>query len=128
MEKRMAVMTAKSSTVFIAAGEKQTLIYRSIEDVPAALQGQLKDSTSGKNSATILIADKRGREELVRALQGQPSQVHCRLADTIRSRQGAEVTSNAKKRFYPGSLRTWLEFLIPVAVGASLWFLIGSRF
>lgn len=124
----MAVMTAKSSTVFISTGETQTRVYRSVEDVPAPLRRRLKDSTSGTNSATILIADKRGREELVRALQGQPSQVQCRLADTIRSRQLAEVPCESKKQPTLGALRTWLELLLPIAIGASLWFIIESRF
>jgi hypothetical protein len=128
MEERMEVMTARSSTIFIAAGGDETRVYRSVEDVPAALRRKLKDSTSGTNSATILIADKRGREELVRALQGQPSQVQCRLAERNRSRQVSEVTADKKKQPVAGSLRTWLELLLPVVIGASLWFFIESRF
>jgi hypothetical protein len=128
MEERMEVMTARSSTIFIAAGGDETRVYRSVEDVPVALRRKLKDSTSGTNSATILIADKRGREELVRALQGQPSQVQCRLAETNRSRQVSEVKPDTKKQPVAGSLRTWLELLLPVVIGASLWFFIESRF
>ncbi len=128
MEKPMEVMTAKSSTIFIAAGGDETRVYRSVDAVPAGLRRKLKDSTSGTNSATILIADKRGREELVRALQGQPSQVQCRLAETIRSRHVSEVTADKKKQRFSGTLRTWLELLLPIAVGASLWFFIESRF
>jgi hypothetical protein len=128
MEERMEVMTARSSTIFIAAGGDQTRVYRSVEDVPVGLRRKLNDSTSGTNSATILIADKRGREELVRALQGQPSQVQCRLAETIRSRQVSEVTADKKKQPVVGSVRTWLELLLPVVIGASLWFFIESRF
>lgn len=124
----MEVMTAKSSTIFIAAGEDETRVYRSVDDVPVGLRRKLKDSTSGTNSATILIADKRGREELVRALQGQPSQVQCRLAETIRSRQASEVALDKKKQRFSGKLRTWLELLLPIAIGASLWFFIESRF
>jgi len=128
MEERMEVMTARSSTIFIAAGADETRVYRSVDEVPAGLRRKLRDSTGGVNSATILIADKRGREELVRALQGQPTQVQCRLAETIRSRQVSEVTPDKKKQPVAGPLRTWLELLLPIAIGASLWFFIESRF
>jgi len=124
----MAVMTARSSTIFIAAGGDETRVYRSVEDIPVGLRRKLQTSTASTNSATILIADKRGREELVRALQGQPSQVQCRLAETIRSRQVTEVVSEKKKKLALGSFRTWLELLLPIAIGASLWFFIESRF
>ena len=122
----MALLTARSSTIFIATGEN-TRVYRSVDEVPPALRRQLQETTHGMNSATILIADKRGREELVRALQGQPSPVQCRLAETIRSRQ-AEERPKQEKRPRFASLRTWLELLLPVAIGASLWFFIESRF
>ena len=124
----MELMTAKSATIFIAAGDSETRVYRSVEEVPLPLRRKLQDSTSSPNSATILIADKQGREELVRALQGQPSKVQCRLADTIRSRRVAPVVPPKKERTAPGSLRTWLELLLPIAIGASLWFFIESRF
>ena len=68
----MSRLTARSSTIFIATGA-ETRVYRSVEDVPPALRRKLVESTRGLNSATILIADKRGREELVRALQGRAS-------------------------------------------------------
>jgi hypothetical protein len=128
MEKRMAVMTARSSTIFISAGTDATRVYRSVEEVPSGLRRRLKDSTNGTNAATILIADKRGREELVRALQGQPSQVQCRLADAIRSRQVDEITFSTTRRFSWVLLKGWLELLLPIAIGASLWFLIESHF
>ena len=124
----MAQLTAKSSTIFISTGE-ETRVYRSVDDVPPELRRKLTECTHGINSATILIADKRGREELVRALQGRPSEVHCRLVENIRSRQSEPAPAlPAVKRSRFGSLRTWLELLLPVAVGASLWFFIESHF
>ena len=121
----MTRLTAKSSTIFITHGEK-TNVYRSLAEVPPPLRRKLQQSTQGMNSATILIADKRGREELVRALQGQPSDVQCRLAETIRAKERVERSRTRSGRSF--SLRTWLELLLPVAVGASLWLFIGSRF
>jgi hypothetical protein len=121
----MTRLTAKSSTIFITDRDK-TNVYRCLGDVPPELRRKLQESTQGINSATILIADKRGREELVRALQGRPSDVQCRLANTIRAKERVEQSRKVVK--IPFSLRTWLELLLPVAIGASLWLFIGSRF
>lgn len=121
----MTRITAKTSTIFISRGEK-TQVFRSMGEIPPGLRRKLQESTRGINSATILIADKRGREELVRALQGKSSDVKCRLADSIRAEQSEDgPKSPSKARF---SLRTWLELLLPVAIGASLWLFVGSRF
>jgi hypothetical protein len=131
----MARLTAKSSTIFIAAGASHTRVYRSVEDVPKELRRRLIETTQGVNAATILIADKRGREELVRALQGRPSDLQCRVVETIRSRQGEPAAPKHMdaKCSHPlwerlKSVRTWIELLLPVAIGASLWFFIESHF
>jgi hypothetical protein len=58
----------KTSTIRISAGEIDA-VYRSVKEVPAALRRRLLRSTNSVNSATILIADRRGRRELVRAIQ-----------------------------------------------------------
>ena len=121
----MAQLTARTSTIFIATGE-QTRVYRSVEDVPLALRQKLLECTRGMNSATILIADKQGREELVRALQGRPSEVQCRLVENIRSRQPDKPTETEKPSTFP-SLRLWLEMLLPVAAGATLWIFLQFR-
>ena len=79
----MAQLTARTSTIFIATSD-DTRVYRSVDDVPLPLRQKLLECTRGMNSATILIADKQGREELVRALQGRPSEVQCRLVENDR--------------------------------------------
>jgi hypothetical protein len=116
----MPRLTAKTSTIFIAT-KKETRVYRSVAEVPARLRRRLHQSTSGINSATILIADRRGREELV---QGLPSDVQSRLAENIRTRQRQAYPPRRKRV----TLRVWLEILMPVLVGISLWLLIDSRF
>jgi hypothetical protein len=65
-------MTVKTSTIFISVGGK-TKVFKSVDDVPPKLRRKLQESTSGINAATILIADRRGREEIVKALRGMPS-------------------------------------------------------
>ena len=115
-------LMAKTSTIFIATGD-ETRVYRSVREVPATLRKKLQQSTNGINSATILIADRRGREELTRALQGVPSNVHSRLAGTIRRHSTFEDSKPPRWR----TVAFWLELLLPVAAGASLWFLISPR-
>ena len=122
----MPSLTSRSATIFISSGE-QTGIYRSVEDVPPELRQKLIETTQGLNSATILIADKRGREELLRALQGRQTDVQCRLVESIRSNQ-PEAGRQESRLAALKSPRTWLEFLLPIAIGASLWFLIDSHF
>ena len=124
----MEKLTARSSTIFIATGEA-TRVYRSVREVPPELRRRLEKSTSGTNSATILIADKRGREELGRALQGLPSEVQSRLANTLRTthkRKSAAGTHAPRRRWRPRP-RLWLELLAPVGVGVIVWFLTSTH-
>ncbi|MEX2260318.1 MAG: hypothetical protein WD696_00125 [Bryobacteraceae bacterium] len=61
----------KSSTILISTSQGEG-IFRSKEDVPLDLRRRLAASLTGPNSATILIADRRGRDEISRALRGLP--------------------------------------------------------
>lgn len=121
----MEKLTAKSSTIFIATSD-ETHVYRSVGEVPPHLRRRLEQSTSGSNSATILIADKRGREELVRALQGLPSEVQSRLATTLRANQRRQSPIGSRSKWHT-HLRLWLEILAPVAVGFTVWLLTSAK-
>jgi hypothetical protein len=119
----MSRLTLKSSTIFISIGER-TEVYRSVEDVPPGLRKKLEQSTNGINSATILIADRRGREEIVRAIRGLPSNLRSRLSATLRS----EAQSPTKRRNMPlVYLRRSAEFLIPPALGIAVWLLFSWK-
>lgn len=72
----------QTSTVLIsAAGEDR--VYRSVDDVPAELRHRLLESTNGANSATILIADRKGRREIERAMKNLPGSAQRRLSQAI---------------------------------------------
>lgn len=75
-------VTVKTSTIFIAVGDR-TRVYRSVDEVPPPLRQRLVESTNSLNSATILIADRRGRQEIMRALRGLPSSIRSRLAASL---------------------------------------------
>jgi hypothetical protein len=75
---RKASGTFQVSTVLISTRVRDH-IYRSVDEVPAPLRTQLLKSTHGANSATILIADNRGRKEIARAMRHLPGAAQRRL-------------------------------------------------
>lgn len=120
-------VTVKTSTIFIAKGGK-TRVYHSVNDVPLPLRKQLEDSTNGFNSATILIADRRGREEILRALSGMPSGLRSRLAISLSSSQ--ESMRKPSRKLWPAVeflRRNWAEVLLPAAVGVIVWLAFHYR-
>lgn len=119
----MARVTVKSSTIFISVGGK-TQVFRSVNDVPPRLRKKLEQSTNGINSATILIADRRGREEIVRAIRGLPSGVRSRFATSLRKEA---ATDKPLKRHLDMILRNWAEILLPGAIGLLAWLLFSMK-
>lgn len=69
----------KTSTIFISADHTEG-VYRSVREVPEPLRKKLLRSTNSILSRTILIADRRGRWEIERALRNLPgaSEPHTR--------------------------------------------------
>jgi hypothetical protein len=61
----------KTASILISAGDSEG-VYRSVDELPEPLRAKFTVATQGLNSATILIADKRGREEIARALRKLP--------------------------------------------------------
>src|SRR3954451_10840231 len=113
----METVTHKSSTIFIATG-KRTKIYRSFADVPPVLRKRLEQSTSGMNSATILIADRNGREGLVCSIQGLPSGVRTRVGAN-RNAQVAAPSSSGRK--FWNDYRHWIELGGVALLGLGVW-------
>jgi hypothetical protein len=118
-------VTVKTSTIFIAKGGK-TRVFRSVEEVPPRLRRELEESTNSFNSATILIADRRGREEIVRALNGMPSSLRTRLASSLSPRKDAETEAPREAPQFGSRAivffkRNWVEILLPGAVGLIVW-------
>jgi hypothetical protein len=123
----MQRVTVKTSTIFIAKGTK-TRVYRSVQDVPAQLRKELEDSTNGFNSATILIADRRGREEILQALNGFPSGLRSRLASSLAPNPPNKVLPPPLSvRVFRYLRRNWAEILLPGAVGVIVWLAFHLR-
>src|ERR1700704_2219637 len=119
-------MTVKTSTIFIAKGGR-TRVYRSVSEVPQRLRKELEESTNGFNSATILIADRRGRKEILRALQGLPSALRTRLAASMAPTLDAAPVPKAVRPLARFIRRNWPELLLPGAVGLLLWAALNWR-
>jgi len=117
----MSRVTLKSSTIFISVGDK-TEVYRSVNDVPPPLRKQLEQSTSGIHSATILIADRKGKEEIVRAVRGLPLGLRSRLSSSLR-----DETTNEPAEGWRDIRQYWIELLLPAAIGFAVWLLFSFR-
>ena len=78
----------QTSAVLISSGGTD-LVYRSVDEVPVALRNKLIKSTNGQNSATILIADRRGRKEVAKAVRALPGSAQKRLVHSLLANQPA---------------------------------------
>lgn len=124
----MQRVTLKTSTIFISKGER-TRVYRSVGEIPQGLRQELEASTNGFNSATILIADRRGREEVRRALKGMPSALRSRFAPSLASEAGppadpAPAVLPEPERIAPAASllgRLWVRLTIASAVALASW-------
>jgi hypothetical protein len=111
-------VTVKTSTIFVSVGDR-THVYRSLGDVPPPLRKKLEQSTTGINAATILIADKKGREEIVRAIRGLPTGLEGHVRNAM--------TASSEKASRLASWNAWLELLLPGVVGLLIWLAFTAR-
>lgn len=112
----------QTSVVVISAG-REDLVYRTVDEVPTRLRSKLLRSTNGSNSATILIADRRGRKQVAKALRALPGPAQRRLMHTalgLGRVSAAEWFTTARKRAVIGAL-----FLLALLVVAAVFRLRG---
>ena len=108
----------KTSTILISVGRTDA-VYRSVAEVPQPLRKRLLRSTSGMNAATILIADRQGKEELAKAIRRLPGNAQQKLLDAV----FGEKAEAALDRFLPPRVRrTIAAVLFGAATLASIWF------
>ena len=79
----------KTSAILIAAGGTAG-VYSSLKEVPRPLRTRLIESTTGVNSGTILIADRQGRRQILRALRRLPGSPQRSLLQSIFTQTGVE--------------------------------------
>jgi hypothetical protein len=107
----------KCSTIFISTGGR-IQVFHSLEEVPEELRERLLESTRSASAATILIADQRGREEILRAAQAPTSEFDRRWAAVMASPPARRAGLLCRAR------KLW-----PVALAAALaclfWFVLA---
>ena len=101
----------QSSTVLISA-DGADLVYRSMDEVPDPLRNRLLKSTNSPNSATILIADRRGRQEIAKAMRHLPGTGQRRLVQSLLG----GPSQSGRSRLAPA----WKRALIAVIVTLTL--------
>jgi len=104
----------QTSTVLISTSSTDQ-VFRSVEEVPAGLRTRLLKSTNGTNSATILIADRRGRQEIAKAMRNLPGPVQKRWMQTL---MATEAASTALEWLTPSRRRVILAVVTLLAVSA----------
>lgn len=106
--------TFQTSSVLIASrgGDR---VYRSVQEVPASLRTLLLKSTNGANSATILIADRRGRQEIARAMRNLPGTAQRRLR---RAMQGEDPPAGLVAWMTPSRRKAILAVVAVLALAA----------
>ncbi|HYI97868.1 MAG TPA: hypothetical protein VEX68_30295 [Bryobacteraceae bacterium] len=104
--------------IFVSTGQR-TRVFRSIEDVPAALRQKLNENISGPNCRTLIVADRRGREYLFRALK---------RATTERSVSTSQHTHmNRSSNRWTGLRDYWLEIGLVALLGVASWALFNWK-
>src|SRR3954464_7017744 len=130
----MQRVTLKTSTIFISKGDR-TRVYHSVGEIPQGLRKELENSTNGFNSATILIADRRGREEVRRALKGMPSALRSRFAPSLETPAppppAAVTVPPVPEPEIPTFLEHvkahWLKIAVPFGVALATWVALNLR-
>ena len=124
----MEIQTFRTSTILIATDGKPRL-YKSRSEMTPELRRDLQRTLNSSMAATILIADQRGRDEILKLLRGEPSALRGSQG-TMRRRLRTEPAP-VVRAVLPGWLRSrWtralIAFLLPAAVGAGFYALLAA--
>jgi hypothetical protein len=115
----------QTSTVLIST-ERVDRVYRSVEEVPLRLRNRLLKTTNGANSATILIADRKGRKEIDKAVRKLPANSQRRMVHSMLS---GERSLDPIAWLTP-ALRKWIAVaiaMLAVLVAVAVFLYKGAR-
>ena len=97
---------------------RRDLVYRSVEEIPPGLRTKLLKSTSGGNSGTILIADRRGRQEIAKAMGKLPDAAPGQLVKAI---LGGQDGSSRAEWLTRGQKRGMAAVVVLLALALVAW-------
>jgi len=119
----MERLTTRCSTIFIATGDRMR-VYHDVDDIPAELRRKLIASTRGANSATILIADRAGREQILKAMRRARAGRYSRLASILINAKTAPARRRSRLRL---ALPLLGRILLVGSLGYLFWVLAAWR-
>ncbi|HYP06129.1 MAG TPA: hypothetical protein VER03_07810 [Bryobacteraceae bacterium] len=119
----MQTSTFKTSTIFVATA-KRTRVFQSMDEMPVDVRRRISEQLSGPNTRTLIVADRRGREYLLKVLQ--------RATNSSASLTGASAAETPKplRQFsvlWGKAKRYWLEVGLIALLGASGWALFAWK-
>ena len=112
-----ATAILKTSTILISSDDAVS-VYHSMDEVPEQLRTMLVQSTSGLNAGTILIADRRGKDQIATAIRNLPATAQQRLRESV-ARNGFERLASRRVLGWP--LRNWAGIATVFAAGSLAW-------
>jgi hypothetical protein len=112
----MQTTTYKTSTIFVATNKK-TRVFQSMDHVPARLRKRMSENLSGPNTRTLIVADRRGREYLLKVLQRATND------STLHAPEDQDVVAGHDRLFqvWFKAKRYWLEIALIRSLGAAGW-------
>jgi hypothetical protein len=124
----LEIKTFRTSTILIAT-EGKTRLFKSRSEMNPAQRQTLQRALNSPMAATILIADQRGRDEILKLLRGEQSALRG-AAGTMRRRLRTESATRVKAEqpawLQNARIRALIAFLIPAAVGAAFYALLTA--
>lgn len=121
--RQMQTSTFKTSTIFVATA-KRTRVFQSMDEMPVDVRRRISEQLSGPNTRTLIVADRRGREYLLKVLQ--------RATNSSASLTGASAAETPKPLrqlsvLWGKAKRYWLEVGLIALLGASGWALFAWK-
>jgi hypothetical protein len=117
----MPTTTFKTSTIFVST-EKGTKVFQSMEEVPTRLRKRLSENLSGPNTRTLIVADRRGREYLLKVLERATG-----TSNAIRPISEPPQHPAILAKAWPAAKRYWLEIALIGFLAAASWALLSIR-
>ena len=111
------------------ATEGRTRVYKSRAEMKPEQRQALQRTMNSSLSATILIADQRGREEILKLLRGEHSALRGTggtMRRRLRTAPAAVVRGSLPRWAQSRWTRALIAFLIPAAVGAGFFALLTA--
>ena len=116
----MGTSTFKTSTIFVGTS-RRTQVFRSLDEVPAPVRKRLQDNLAGPNTRTLIVADRAGREYLLRALR------HATGSSRPLRHRAAARTRREARNAYGAARRYWLEIALIGLLGVATWALFYTK-